>query len=129
MKELVACYRAQYELVQTTEAQLEAQKAQLESLKQEIIDRMEADGIDRTATFDGIGFISRQKPRLYASIKEENKDSVFSAVRELGRDDLIKNVINPQSLSAFVSELLENGQPIPEGISYILKPAIRLYSK
>lgn len=129
MKELVACYKAQFELVQELELQVEQSKAQLEKLKQEILERMEAEGIDRTATFEGIGFVTRMKPRLYASISEENKPFVFEAVRSMGREDLIKEVINPQTLSAFVSECLENGQAIPEGVSYILKPNIRLYSK
>lgn len=43
-------------------------------------------------------------------------------------EDLIKTTVLPQSLSSFTSECIENGDEIPECISYYLKPSLRLYS-
>ena len=49
MRELVEKFRREYESVEATEKLLAEQKAALDATKQTIIDRMEADGLDRTA--------------------------------------------------------------------------------
>ena len=128
-KSLVITFRQQFENVDVLEQQLEVAKAQLETTKQAILEMFETQDKERTATYDGVGFISRTKPRLYASCREENKPALFDYIREEGREDLIKENVNPQTLSSFVTELIENGKAVPECISYILKPGVRLYSK
>ena len=80
-----------------------------------------------TATYDGIGYANMQKPRIYASFLKEDEDEVKKILIEKGREDLIKETISAPSLSAFVGELIENGKPIPEKISYYLKTSLRLY--
>jgi hypothetical protein len=128
-KELVKKFKELFVEVNELKMAIENKKAVLEKTKHELLELMEADGKDRTATYEGIGFISRLKPRLYANITEERKPELFNFIREDGRQDLIKETVDPSSLSSYVSELLEQGKPVPECISYILKPSLRLYQK
>ena len=128
-KELVTSFRVQYELVDTIEKELESSKQALEKTKQALLDLFEAEGKERTATYEGVGFITRSKPRLYANCNEENKPQLFDILRQDGRQDLIKEVVNPSSLSSYVAELIDKGKPVPGCIGYVLKPAVRLYTK
>lgn len=128
-KQLVTDFRNHFEKVEQLEKELEKAKADLEKTKLTILDMFEANEKERTATYEGVGFISRTKPRLYASCREENKPTLFDFIRAVGREDLIKENVNPQSLSSWVTELIENGKQVPECVSYILKPGVRLYTK
>ena len=89
---------------------------------------MESNSAVATAKYEGIGYAQIQKPRLYASCKEENMERLFEFLKEQGREDLIKTTVLPQSLSSFTSECIETGAEVPEFVSYYLKPSIRLYS-
>ena len=128
-KELVVTFRQQFEAVSQLETSLDKAKSELEETKQTILEMFEQTEKERTATYEGVGFISRTKPRLYANCPEERRPELFELVRSFDRADLIKENIAPQTLSAFVTEFIENGKPVPECISYILKPGVRLYTK
>jgi len=93
-----------------------------------LIEFMESNSAVATAKYEGIGYAQIQKPRLYASCKEENMERLFEFLKEQGREDLIKTTVLPQSLSSFTSECIETGAEVPEFVSYYLKPSIRLYS-
>ncbi|MDX9703981.1 MAG: hypothetical protein RBU23_13195 [Candidatus Auribacterota bacterium] len=92
-----------------------------------LIEFLESHSAVATAKYEGIGYAQIQKPRLYASCTQNNLDKLFTFLRDKGRDDLIKTIVQPQSLSSFVKECIENGIEIPECISYYLKPSIKLY--
>jgi len=108
----------------------ELKQAQDEYEKTEfaLIEFLEANSAVSTACYEGIGYAQIQKPRLYASCKEENMRTLFAFLKEQRREDLIKTTVLPQSLSSFTSECIENGLDVPECISYYLKPSVRLYS-
>lgn len=108
----------------------ELRRAQEEYEKAEfaVIEFLESNSAISTAKYEGLGYAQIQKPRLYASCKEENMQALFKFLKELSREDLIKTTVLPQSLSSFTSECIENGVEIPEVISYYLKPSLRLYS-
>lgn len=127
--ELVSAFRTAFERVEEYEKALELAKANMEQIKQSLLDLFESNGTERTATYEGVGFITRSKPRLYASCNEENKPMLFEELRATGREDMIKETVNPSTLSSWVSERLENGQPVPEFVSFVLKPGVRLYAK
>lgn len=126
---LVGKFRIEFDNVKALEDQLEVAKSRLEETKQKLLDMMESDGKDRTATYEGIGFVTRMKPRLFASCSEENKPVLFDWIRKTGNEGLIKETVSPQTLSAFVAEKIEEGQEVPECISYTIKSQLRLYSK
>ena len=108
----------------------ELKQAQEEYEKTEfaLIEFLESISAISTAKYEGIGYVQIQKPRLYANCKEENMQTLFVFLKELGREDLIKTTVLPQSLSSFISECIENGLDVPECINYYLKPSVRLYS-
>ena len=92
-----------------------------------LIEFLESRSAISTAKYQGVGYAQIQKPRLYASCTQDNLDNLFAFLRKEGRDDLIKTIVQPQSLSSFTKERIEDGKEIPECINYYLKPSIRLY--
>jgi len=89
---------------------------------------LEANGAVSTAKYEGMGYAQIQKPKLYASCRQENMDRLFDFLKEQKREDLIKTTVMPQTLSSFTKECIEGGVEVPEFISYYLKPTIRLYA-
>lgn len=108
------------------EAQKQAQ-AHYDQAVFALIEFLESRSAVSTAKYQGVGYAQIQKPRLYASCTQENLDTLFKFLRDKGRDDLIKTIVQPQSLSSFIKECIEDGVELPECVSYYLKPSIRLY--
>jgi hypothetical protein len=109
----------------------EALKQAQEEFEQEesrLIEFLEANSAISTAKYEGIGYAQIQKPRLYASCRQEDMDRLFDFLKEQDREDLIKTTVMPQSLSSFTKERIEEGLEVPEFINYYLKPSIRLYA-
>lgn len=93
----------------------------------DLIETLQAQDKKSTAKFEGIGSCGLVKPRLYARFDKENESDVFEYLREEGREDLIKETVNSQSLSSFVKERLEEGQTVTEKINYYLQTTARFY--
>lgn len=102
----------------------EAQQA-LDSAERQLIELLQEQGKDATARYEGFGYVSINKPRLYANCTKENLDQLLEFLHSQQREDLIQTVVYPQSLSTFTKELLEEGKEIPACISYYLKPTVR----
>lgn len=128
-RELIEKYKELSEMKDLLTEQLEQVNKQREECITEINDYMEAKGLDRTGSYDGLGYISAVKPMVYATFAEEDRSVVFSYLSQQGRADLIKSTVNAKSLSSFVKEYLDSGEEIPETIKYILKPQVRLNKK
>jgi hypothetical protein len=126
-RDLVRTYVAAKEKADALSAEAKAAKAALEKAAIALIEHMEANELNATASYEGYGRVQSNKPRLFASVTQPNLGKVMEHLRSVGRDDLIKTNINSSSLSAFVSECLEQGNEVPEGVSYYLKPQLRIY--
>lgn len=126
-REMVTKFKKCIEDLDVAEAAYNSAKKALDEIKEKIFAALEDEGKDRTASFEGIGFATAVKPKLYASCLEENKDLMFDFLKSDGREDLIKPTVHHSSLAAYVGERLENGKPIPEFISYGFKNNVRLY--
>ena len=110
------------------EEQLEKAQLEMDTAEDEIVEMLEAKNATKTAKYDSVGHITLMKPRLYCSVLKENESWLFDYLRDEGRGDLIKTVVNPQSLSGFIKETLESGKGgVPEKINYYFKASIRLY--
>lgn len=92
-----------------------------------LIESLQARDADATARYDGIGYVSLAKPRLYARFDKEAEPQVFEFLKTENRSDLIKETVNPASLSGFVGERLGEGKSVPEFIKYYLKASVRFY--
>ena len=124
---LVIEYVKVSEKVKDLNDKLKHAKRQMEHASTKIREYMEARDATATATYEHLGRVQINKPRLYASVTQENQEAVMSFLREIKRDDLVKESINANSLSKFVSERIEKGEEIPETISYYLKPQLAVY--
>lgn len=127
-KDLVLGFKSAKEKRDALKEELKLAQEEYEKTEFVLIEFLESISATSTAKYEGIGYVQIQKPRLYASCREENIKALFDFLKEQGREDLIKTTVLPQSLSSFTSECIENGQEIPECISYYLKPSVRLYS-
>lgn len=124
VQELKACREV------TTKVENMLQVAREHEMKAEaaLIELLEANSAEATAHYEGVGHFKLMKPRLYANVTKENQDRLLSFLQEIGREDLIKTVVMPQTLSTFVKERVENGEAVPEFIGYYLKPSLRLFA-
>jgi len=107
---------------------LRVAQEEFEQEESRLIEFLEANSAISTAKYEGIGYAQIQKPRLYASCRQEDMDRLFDFLKDQEREDLIKTTVMPQSLSCFTKERIEEGLEVPEFISYYLKPTIRLYA-
>jgi hypothetical protein len=118
---------ARQKLNQLKEAATEAQK-EFDEIERQLIERLNDEGKDATARYDGIGYIGIHKPAVYASYAPENKKALFAFLRSRKRQDLIQKVVNARSLSTYVKELLDNNKKVPDCISYYMKQSARFYA-
>lgn len=107
--------------------ELENANAEYEQIEAALIEALQARNAESTAKYEGIGFVSLVKPRLYARFDKENEERVFEFLKQEGREDLVKNTVNTQSLSGYIGERLEAGLSFPDFIKYYLKPSVRFY--
>lgn len=128
-KKLVEEYKRSSERVDALDSQLKEAKKELDKTEHELLELMENSEKERTATYEGVGFVTRMKPKLYASYTKEHEEELFAYLTSMGREDLIKPKVHASSLSSFVAEKIEEGDKLPEFISYYLKPGLNLYKK
>lgn len=126
--DLVFKYRDAKELLESKQLQLDDAKKMVENIETELIDLLQAEGKERTAKYEGVGFISLMSPKVYASCLKEKEEELFSYLRSEGREDMIRPTVNARTLSSYTKELMEEGKNVPECISYYMKPSIRLYA-
>lgn len=107
--------------------QVKTTNEELAKAEMELLELLQDQGKDATASYEGIGYITIAKPRLWASITEENKPAAFEWLKSIGLQEVIKPTVNQQTLSSLVRERIEAGEEVPEVISYYLQPQLRLY--
>lgn len=127
-KELLVKLKASKEARDSLRESLKAAQAEYDKAEFALIEFLEANSAVSTAKYEGVGYAQIQKPRLYASCREENMPDLIAFVEGQGRGDLVKTTVLPQTLSGYASERLAEGLDIPEFISYYLKSSIRLYA-
>ena len=121
------------ELKQAKEAKIKVKETldvlekHIAKVETDLFDLLEAKQAKSTSKYEGIGYAQIQKPRLYASCNEENMPKLIEYLISIDRGDMIKTIVKPQTLSAFVAEQLQNGTEINASVSYYLKPTIKLY--
>ena len=110
-------------------AELELAQEELDQAEQSLYELMEAEEKQRTATYEGVGFVSILSPKVRASCKKENQSLLFDFLKGIDRADLIKQEVDPRSLSTFVGELIKEGGKLPEFVTYYLQPQIKFYEE
>lgn len=125
-KDIVAKLMALKEDMSVHDNKVKELRKEYDALEVQLIEYMNERDMRRTATFDGIGHATLERPRLYASVTEENKSEVFKWLHGIGRGDLIRETVHPSTLSTFVREMQENGKEVSDKISVFLKTKILL---
>ena len=125
-KKLVMDYVKTYDALNEANDAYDKAKDAHDIAKTALIESLEARSATATAKYDGYGRVSLQKPELYASVKKENEDALFSYLRGVHRDDLIKPSVHWKSLSSFAGEMTNLGKPLPEFITVSYKKVARL---
>ena len=103
------------------EAELTQIKAEIAEVSDAAIDWMAENGLLR-CPFEGLGTLGIRH-EIWASIQPDvPMIKVKAAIRAAGHDpdEIIKERANAQTLSAFVRELLAEGE-LPEGLANVLK--------
>ena len=128
-KELIIDYKQRKSVVQTLQDELFIAKKRRDETEAQLLELLDREDKTRSASYEGIGYVTAVKPRLFASCKEENVDNLFTFLKGLGREDLIKEKVHPGSLSTLIGERVEQGLDVPEFINYYLKQSIRVNDK
>jgi len=103
-------------------------QAAFDKIEQEILEHLEGKQATSTAKYEGLGYVQIQKPRLYASCTQDNMPELLDHLKAVEREDLIRTTVMPQTLSTYITELIESGQEVPGQVTYYLKPSIRMYT-
>jgi hypothetical protein len=109
------------------EAKLTDVKREYVRIESELVESLMADGKEATARYEDAGYCLLMQPKVRANVNKEFEDEFKSYLKSIGRDDIIKETIHPQTLCAFVKGALEDGQQLPDYVSYFLQPQMRLY--
>jgi hypothetical protein len=109
------------------EAELKTATMEYDMAESKLIELLEAKNATKTAEYSGIGHVTMLKPRLFARVDVGNNEILFSYLRNIGRAELIKEVVYPPTLSSFTTELISKGEKPPEFISYYIKSKARFY--
>ncbi|MCK9324735.1 MAG: hypothetical protein M0P69_04485 [Bacteroidales bacterium] len=128
-KMLVVRYKEQKAKVLDLDGQYKEAKFELENIERDLLQLMIDEDKESSARYDGVGFVTRTTPRLFASFKKEYEPEVFAFLKKIGRDDIIKTSVHSSSLSSAVKEIMEEGNRVPEFISCYYKESLRLYEK
>jgi len=126
-RELVIEYKAARDALRKAEDAKKECQRRFDEIQSKLVEDLEARDASSTAKYD-VGRVSLEKPRLFASVLKENQETLFSFLRKIGRDDLIKPGVHPSTLSSWVSEMTESGEALPEFINVAFKRTTRITS-
>ncbi|OQY42289.1 MAG: hypothetical protein B6242_16395 [Anaerolineaceae bacterium 4572_78] len=73
-RDLVMSYQTAVDKVTELEETLKTAKKAKDACEKNLLDHLETTGAEKTATYEGLGYVTRVKPRLYARCNEENYD-------------------------------------------------------
>ena len=126
-RDLLARYKTAHDAVDACDEALKTARTEERNAEQALIDYLEARRASATGKYDGLGWAQMNSPRLFASVSQEHLESVFAWLRSHGQESAIKETVHPSTLSQIVGEQLKDGGEVPPGVTYYLKPQLRLY--
>lgn len=97
---------------------------EIDVLTAEINEEMLINGIN-SINVEGVGTVFLSS-RLYASCRQDNMPKLQRWLKEIGQEGLLRPYVSSQTLSAFVRERMDKGEPIPEFINVTVKPGVNI---
>lgn len=125
-RDLLMRYKTAHELVEQLETQVKSARAEEREAESHLIEYLETHRATATGKYD-CGWAQIQAPRLYASATQEVWPQILVWLKMHGHESAVKETVHPSTLSQIVGELLRDGTPLPDGVTYYLKPNVRLY--
>lgn len=104
------------------EGEVDELKRELARLESKLLEDFERAGVD-SMRIDGMTVYPHRQ--LFANARDGDKERAVEALRACGLDDYVKEQFNTQSLSAYVRELDELEEPLPEPLA----EALDVYTK
>lgn len=99
----------------------EAQAAYDDIRKRKLPEKMQALGLvgpDGRGRFThSSGASVHLRVEIWAYIKKEAQDETYAWLKDNGHGGIVQETVNPQTLRAFVRERLEDGEPLPPGVT------------
>lgn len=127
-RDLVMDLKKLREEIERVDAEMRGLREKEMRAESALIELLEANSAEATAHYEGVGHFKLMKPRLYANVTKDNQEKLFAYLDQIGRQDLVKTTVAPQTLSTFVKEQIEAGAEVPEFIGYYLKSSLRLFA-
>lgn len=125
LERLVALYKKSDELDQ----QLKATNEEYDRVEAQLYEYLENCDKEKTASYTGIGYATVCKPKVRASVTNDQMEAFKKYLGRIKRRDLLKETVHASTLAVFVKDLIDQGKPVPECVSYYLQPVIKVYPK
>lgn len=109
-----ADWLAAREAKRRAEAVYEEAKKTLARAEERALDAFEREGCSSVRVH---GHNVHLKRSVHASVKAGEGAAVVAALRDHGLDDLIKDTVNPRTLSKWVREREQEGEKVPDSIA------------
>jgi len=100
---------------------------ELDGIETQIVDYLESKQASSTAKYDGIGYVTIEKPKLHASCNKESRDTLVNYLRSNGYAEMVIETVGNKSLNTFVKECIEKGMEIPEYVNHYFERVVKLY--
>jgi len=128
-KELVLKFKeAQDNKERMTRIKAQAEK-DYEIAKANLVDYMNSKGIKRTATYEGIGFVGLDEPRLRAYVEVANRERLMDWLRSIDRPDVIREDVHMGTLSVFVKEWMGLGKELPDYVTTTIQSTAKFHER
>lgn len=126
-KQLIEKFVQQRQFVDDLKIQLAEATKERDDLEARIIKNLADEGKQASARYDGLGHVIICVGAAHASIQKGMAEEVQKYLKNIGREDMVKETVAASSLSAYVRECLQKNDPIPEGVSFYIPQFLRFY--
>ena len=120
-RQLIESFVTLEQLKDKLSLQLKETQEKIDSTEAELMQLLDDQNKKSSSTYIGLGHVTCVDPTPYARIEKGQESLLFASLREMGREDMVKETVNTNSLSVLVRECIKNAKAIPSGCSYYLK--------
>lgn len=122
-RDLVVAYKLAKTEVKGIDKELKEAEKIRDKAEFALIELLVANNADATAKYEGLGY-GRLNTTLFASCKKDNQEKFMEDLKKEDREDVIETVTPKGKVTTYVKELIENGKPVPEYLTYYFKQTI-----
>jgi len=98
---------------------------QIKTIAENELPRAMEDADIESFRVDGVGTVFLQN-KIYVSVLADDREKLYDWLRENGHDDIVKDWVFPQTLTAFAKEQMTEGNPLPDFLKATFIPTAAL---